>query len=113
MGWIYATGQSPKGKTGRVKAGSTGTTMMVQHEGPSDGGTHRVFLLEKSTADDKVNVVLDNKPATEKKLEAVDTYFEIGPTHVDIPAEKPLPEAPDAVRALVDYAKAIAQNSLP
>jgi hypothetical protein len=100
-GWIYVWGQSPNGRTRRIKAGGSGTTMMVQHQGPSDGGIHRVFFMAEPG--DHVDVILDNNPSTLATLDQIGTYFEVGPSDTTIPPAILLSEAPAEVTALVAY----------
>ena len=104
-GWIYASGKSPTGKTKRVKAGTIGTTIVVQHDGSDDGGIHRVVFIAKNEPDDRVDVVLDGKPETRKTLNQVGMYFEIGPGDTEIPPAKLIATDPE-VKALVEQLQA-------
>lgn len=106
QGWVYISGKWPTGKTGRVTAGGSGTTILVQHEGPADGGTHRAFYWTGNWPT-KVLVTLDQNPATTKVLTSAGWYFEVGPGNVEIPPAISVDDAPPNVAALIEHVKTV------
>jgi hypothetical protein len=103
-GWVYISGKWPTGKSERVTAGGTGTTILVQHEGPAGGGTHRAFYWTGNWPT-KVLATLDQKPATTKALTSAGSYFEVGPGNVDLPPATSVNDAPPNVAALIEHVK--------
>jgi hypothetical protein len=75
VGWLFIYGRLPAGQAGHVSAGGTGTAMIVQHEGPSDGGVVRVFFVGKNWYSDEIRVRFNN--ALKATLTKVGDYAEL------------------------------------
>ncbi len=75
LGWLFIYGRFPAGQAGPVSGGATGTAMIVQHEGPPDGGIVRVFLVGKNLYSDKIKVFHDSTLKT--MLKKVGDYAEL------------------------------------
>jgi len=75
VGWLFIYGHLPAGQAGHVSAGGTGTAMIVQHEGPSDGGIVRVFFVGKNWYSDEIKVRFNN--ALKTTLTKVGDYAEL------------------------------------
>jgi hypothetical protein len=56
IGWLFVFGRFPIGQAGDTVAGAEGTAMIVQHEGPANAGTVRVFFVGKDWHSDEVKV---------------------------------------------------------
>jgi hypothetical protein len=75
IGWMFIFGRFPIGQSGHVTAGAKGTAMIVQHEGPADGGTVRVFFVGKNWYSDEIDVRFNN--ALKTTLKKVGDFAEL------------------------------------
>ena len=78
VGWLFIYGRFPAGQAGHVSGGAVGTAMIMQHEGPPDGGTVRVFFVGKSWYTDKIEVRFNN--AWKATLTKVGDFAELDAT---------------------------------
>jgi|GEM_PF-4641180 len=56
IGWLFLYGRNPVGQSETVTAGAVGTSMLMQHEGPSGVGTVYVVFMGKTYYSDTVQV---------------------------------------------------------